>query len=659
MSKKNFKTDIYKIKQSNKTRDYISTENKKFSEKISKWVEDLQNQNKKTIAEIKDYFLKNDPQNINDKNNNIIATILNCKTDGKRIFFNNNLFLKRLHCYILGENLNSKCLTNDFLNLAVTYNKIVGNNEPIEVLLRNSFLMEAQITSENFKYEGEAYKGFIQDYDSRFSLICEQGYGKEKLIQLINEKPNEGTFYIEAQEYKYFGDLDACVIYPIELEEAEIVEKFENMKYIQTENNLLTNGQKTINYNANIYYVDKKVNGETFCPSFLIFDKEIKMNYFFDFEIDYNFLYEYIIGKNEMPMNLTYWDTLQYCFDFLTVVSLTAEDLDPATKKQYIDYAIKYYDLKPYISKWKDNQLLLDRIINDFFYSFLNNSEYLRFQHLSKRIKKYLAVLKRLKSDPSFTNIKAFFNSLPCATFIQNQLKEEVFNLIGDMDKVISAYLDGTRAATLPNEVRSLANKLQRLLPHGDMKESAFPMIIADGGITGKLVNYGDNRSDPLQIKINKNSRKIQRKKVEKKQAEEALLANIDDLDEQVDEYLKAYFDKKKNISKVKDDLDKDDFIDEVKRHMVKKKTFKKTIQTAAMKYNSKPINKNLSGNDELENIFLIYEDGVREALGLTSRKKIKKEAEKPKKVLRKKREREKEEEEEEEKDEEKAENNE
>ena len=202
MSKKNFKTDIYKIKQSNKTRDYISTENKKFSEKISKWVEDLQNQNKKTIAEIKDYFLKNDPQNINDKNNNIIATILNCKTDGKRIFFNNNLFLKRLHCYILGENLNSKCLTNDFLNLAVTYNKIVGNNEPIEVLLRNSFLMEAQITSENFKYEGEAYKGFIQDYDSRFSLICEQGYGKEKLIQLINEKPNEGTFYIEAQEYK-------------------------------------------------------------------------------------------------------------------------------------------------------------------------------------------------------------------------------------------------------------------------------------------------------------------------------------------------------------------------------------------------------------------------------------------------------------------------
>lgn len=540
---RNFRKSILNVKNNNKTGIYINSEYKKEIANVNKWLKEINDNNITSLTGVKDYFASLEGQGDNralKKYSGIVGAILSCKEfeEGQRIQFNSNLFQKKLNHFVLANNIKGKCLTNDYLYLQMISTSSALGNQTNQKLFRIAQLESALITSENFE-SNYAYKGYIQDYDPDFSAICKQGTSKGLIQAIVNNKQNEYKFLLSGYQYKSFGDDNIYVICQEELEDNDIISKFNKMKYIMNENNRLADGQKEINFNEGLYYIDKYVVAENFCPAFIVFDNEVTFKYLFCYQFDYNDLFDFL-EKNEWPDNLCYWDTINYCFDFLFVFSLTSK----RTKKDreiIQEWCLKYLSLKPFISKWKDNQILLSRIINDFMYGFLNDSSYSRFLHLEKRCEKYLAVLKKLKADGMQTEVTNFFSSLPFATFIKNQLKDNVFNLAKQIKDVASAFVTGTKTANIIEKVREVARNIKEILPENDLSTACFPMIFADGALLGDKIKRNDPKSDPVFIKIQKNSIQRSRERKREKNAVADAIKTVSELNENIDDFVEGY----------------------------------------------------------------------------------------------------------------------
>jgi hypothetical protein len=592
--KKDFRETLFDLKNNYKTGIVISQKQSDNARTIEEWYNKMAEKNLKTLKQIKDYFAEQKTKK-NERMSSIVSTILSCKQDGKHIEFNTNLFLKSLHHYILAEDVTSRCLTNDILNLCVTYNRVAALDDLDMELVQGSLLSQTQITSENFVQNTDAIKGYVQDYSRDFSCICANPDDFD-IDKAITDKPNSGGFVYNGIQYNYFGDPTYCIVYEEGTSNEQIRDKFVNAKFIRNQQNTLSIGQKQVSYNNKLYYINKDVNSETFCPSFLMFEKDIKMNYLFDFEIDYNDLYSLIEdrvskGKNAFPMNLCYWDTLNYCFEFLLVLSITSPNLNQDFKNQIGLWCRTYYNLRTYLSEWKENQLLLHRVVYDFMSAFLNNSEFNRFLNISKRINKYLTVLDTLKKHQSYGQITGFLDMLPFCTFMKNQMKDDVFLLAKRINEVIKNYTEGTKSNSIADDIRDVARNIQNLLPKDDMKKAAFPFIIAGGALTGNEIRINDPNSDPILINSKKNSIKINRKKKSEKKLIKTISTSVAETTTAIDEFLTDYVKIAIKDFKYKIDFDMRDFINDFYRFFKKTPTFD-IVTTAALKYKKEGVPK-------------------------------------------------------------------
>lgn len=585
--KQKFKNKIYKIKSKYKTGIYVNKTHNEIATEIKEWYDSLLKRNVKSLGEVKDYFASLKDKK-NERISKIINTILSCKDLGERIAFNNNLFLKRLRHYVYVGDIPSRCLTNDILNLCVTYNTVLNDDEFNLQLASMGSLALTQITSENFIEDTNAFKGYVQDYDGTFSCIF-SNKDSLNIDDIVAKKNRLNNFFYEGRQYNYFGDETYCVVYLEGMSDKEIIEKIEKAQFIQNKNNSLTTGERRIEYNNKLFYINKDVTSEDFCPSFIMFNKTVNMNYLFEFDLDYNELFTFIEdrlveGKNAYPLNLCYWDTINYCFEFLLIFHITSNKIKPEQKKIINEWCSEYFKLRTYISQWKDNQLLLHRVVYDFLYAFLNNSDFNRFLNISKRIKKYIAVYTELKKHVSYNQVLSFFSTIPFACFIKNQLVDKVFSLAEKINEVINNYING-RVANLVDTVREVARTIQGLLPRGDMKEAAFPFIVANGSLTGTDIKINDPNSDPIFINITKNGIRLSKlRKLEKNVLKDAS-DNFVEVNEAINDFIKEYTKKKIATYKYLKNWEMSDFIQDVRSSMNKDPQFEEIVRTTAISY--------------------------------------------------------------------------
>ena len=485
---------------------------------LTKWANEIASREDiKDLKGIQKYLAEE--KQINNKHDaQIVQTILECKQKDKLFMFKANTFKRYINLYLFSDEVVTKCLTNDYLNLAMIYSNIVEKFKEDIDDYDFSELVKVKIISENFKTTNNTDKGFIQDYDPQFSAICSSVASDETIRDLVENNVNKGEFDYGDDHYIYYGNQDICIIAHDGMNTDEIVNAYHNQEYMRLSNGEFMIGEDTIGPMGgdNAVFINKEITPERFCPCFWIADQRINFSFLFTFQWEYNRLFEAIDqpGKDlNIPRNICYWDSITECFYFLSVVGLTAQNLSNENKRRLTDLASDYFANKQIIGYWKRNQLLFQRICNDFLNCFIYDSDLSRFINLYKKAQHYVDTLNFLTKDNSYNEVLNFFRRVSFAQMIIRQLKDDMYALAKRLVAVLKKYIDATDPRGTVKEIRSVAQEIYNVLPNNNMKDVAFPFICAKGGLLGKLDKYDDEKTDPVLYKAIRNNVRMKKKK--------------------------------------------------------------------------------------------------------------------------------------------------
>ena len=548
---KKFATKFLKVRQKKPELNATKILRSNRIANVTKWSNDLISRKITDLKAIQEYFSKLDKQPTGQEEK-IVQTILNCKFKEGIFIFKANMFSKPLHSYLFSDSVYTKCLTNDCLNLAMIYNGILQHFDMDPTDYDMCDVESVKIVSENFRLDADTRKGLIQDYSPDFAAICSEVAGAEMINQILADKPqNPSSFNYKGKRYVYYGNEDVCIINEANMSELEIRNKLDNQKYVESSNGELSEGEYIIKPTNDIKYINKEVKMENFCPSYWLSNKRIKFSFYFTFAWDYNYLFKVIEEsqvKNEgllFPANLCYWDSINECFRFLAVLALTSPVLSQDNKDKIINWVNGYLDNKQAISYWKKNQLLFQRCCNDFLNCFLYDSEYSRFNNLYNKLALYNKTLSFLEKHETATDVKNLFQNIPFAPMINQQFKSQVTELAKRMQSTVKNYLEGTNPNLIVNQIKSVAQAIYDLLPSTvEGKVAAFPFICAKGGLCGELIEHNVPGKDPVLYLAQKNFDKQSKKRNKEKKESEKIIKVMEDMDDNMNTYLKLYIQK-------------------------------------------------------------------------------------------------------------------
>ena len=454
----------------------------------------------------------------------IVTAIMKCKYNNKKIIFDTSLFNNKLKFYVAGTSYQTKVVTNDQLYLAMLYNRIIDASGEADPFQTYYTINSVKITSDNFKEFSDRYTGYIQDYDPFFSCITVEGTNRSWIAGILENKTNEVQFIYKNQNYKGWGNDDIALVAPTDMQQEDIFNAYDNMKYLKDKKGVLALGIKRLKYTDNVVFFDKVIKPDNFCPAFWTTGTPIIINYLFELEMDYNDLFDILreMNKNNTEQftfteNLCYWDTLDDCMYFLGVFALTALELPQKPRNALAAICEEYVHLRKDINKVKENQMLLQRILQDFLNCFINDSEYIRFVNLYVKAEKCL----NIKKEGYNIDVLNFLNKLPFIGMIKNQLKTDALNLIDEVYNVLGNYINGTNPSQIEPEVRNLATKITSYLPKSSLKDVAFPFIAAPGGLLGTAFDDDNQPVGIIERKVRQRN-----KKMKEKQAEDDRLIN-------------------------------------------------------------------------------------------------------------------------------------
>lgn len=526
---------------------------RKFSRDIERLLNEVMDQNATSLESIKKILSTEGVKDL-DRKTNIINAIVNSRKEGYNLAFNDNIFKRNLHTYIVGKPVKTKCLTNDSLNLLATCSLILeARKQNFTNQLSRCTLKSVKIVSDNFWLNQPAFKGYIQDYDPKFSAVCSQHFAKSTAMSTIYSDASNPELFKQFVSnnvtYKYFGTVDFAVVAPFEMSSKDISAKFEEMKYFYSDKSGFAVGEKKVLYN-DLMYIDIKLTPDSFCPSFWATDEPINVNFLFDFEYDYNDLFEKISEKakrgfTDLPENLCYWDTITQAFDFLAILALTCVNLPTETRKEWAKWVDTFIYLKTYIKKWRDNQMLLQRAITDFLEAITNKSEIIRFVHIFERVHKYNLVYGILIDDASaYKQMYDFLQSLPFCKMIKNQLNPKLRNLSTQMAVTLHRLITGSKPDGVAEEIKGLYTSIVALLPNANASDpigfeyALFPIITPPAGIMGQGLKFGTLN---MQIKQLTDSVVKRRNKMRDKKKETGI--TFFTASAAIQDYLKDYWD--------------------------------------------------------------------------------------------------------------------
>jgi len=495
----------------------------------------------------------NGKENRLEKASEIVRAIIQCREKGKRLILNNDLFKRKLQVHVLGSKLKTKCISNDYLYLLMTCSQILNTLNSSSELLSKCTLKSVKLTSANFRSNMDTIKGYIQDYDPRFSITCVKDTASETIASIIQNNLNYGTFTYNDNDFKYYGNSNICIVALNEVNQEGIVKTFEDTKYFIGDNKF-NEGEKKVPLNDSVHFFDMNILPEDFCPSYWISpSKEIEINFYYTLEYDYTSLFETLDKKDNIkfPADLCYWDTITQFFDFIGVLALTSKNLIQQNKEFLASLVDEYFALKPYIRKWKENQLLLQRICHDFCSFFLSNSELIRFQRLYEKSSKYRKTYKSLINNTTlYQAMLALFKKIPCAEMINKQLNDNIYELGKRIRDLLGPFVKGKRSLNFGVDVRKLLSDIQALLPTAT-DNYTFPFIIAEGSLNGSEIEV-----DVVQGLISNIEQKQNNEKEKLAALEQSFNISFNDMLSQTRDYIKAYIKEKTKDLKIPDYMD-------------------------------------------------------------------------------------------------------
>ena len=512
---------------------------------LTRVANELRKRDNLTLDDIKD-AIKNNPK-LRQTDAKIIDTVLKCKMKEDKILMKDDTFTKTLTFYIVGQDIKTKYLTNDYLYLQMIANRFIFSNPENSVilsqLLRGSGLQSVTIISRNFTLNEDTAKGLIQDYDGAFSLICSQETkDSEAIDDIINNKPNLSSFDLGGQTYEYYGDEDACIIQVAGTKDSEVKERVSQMRFVHNQNSVFVKGEKKVTADGKTKFISKKVYPEVFCPSFWAAPEPIDCDFLFEFTLDYNVLFEYLEAKKgnqlAIPLNICYWDNIKYFFDFLGVFYLTARGLEEDQLKIIENYITSFKSIRDFCTAWKSQALNMERVFQDFINAFLNNSSFPRFTFLyEKAITVYKSIIELMKK-PEYNNFCKVLENFKNFCYINNQLLriKELVALLSSIAICLRKYCEGSNPDTLWRDITAIANKILLYLPNNvDERNALFPFICAEGGF-----NDGVSGSEGNAVAINL-TRNL-RKRIKEKEQKKKVLKSVVNVTSTILKDLKTYF---------------------------------------------------------------------------------------------------------------------
>lgn len=478
----------------------------------------------------------------------IIDTILKCKTKEGRILLKDDTFAKQLSFYVLGNDVSTKYLTNDYLYLNMIASKFVfpvqENPNNLSLLLGGAILLNVTIVSQNFSVNSETAKGLIQDYDGNFSLICskETQDDNDLIEDIITNRPNFSTFYLDGSTYEYYGTEEACIIQVSGTSPETVRERVNNMKFVHNENSVFVNGEKKVTADGKMKFINKKVFPESFCPSFWASPEPIKCDFLFEFALDYNVLFEYLERTKGdeliLPRNICYWDNIKYFFDFLGVFYLTARDISESESIDIGTYIFGFKTIKDFCVAWKSQALNVQRVFQDFVNAFLNNSSFARFTFIYEKALIVNKSITELMKKREYNNFCSFLKKFKTLYYINNQLQRmpEIVAILSSVINCLRKYCEGSNPDTLWREIVAVANKILSYLPNNILESDAlFPFICSTGGFHD---NISGNKENNALLSVRRNVRK----KIREKEQNKLIIKSISDTSKSVNKDLKQYF---------------------------------------------------------------------------------------------------------------------
>lgn len=505
--------------------------------RIATVVKELVKRKVKDIPEIQKYFTEN-YQTIGNESAKFYKTIVNTKVMNNNIKISDTLTNQPLYDYICGVNFTTTCISNDILYSVYLLERIKDlKDEFIDNKFEvNGIIDQITFCSLPFLCNGDIKKGYYQDYNGNFAAIGLDG--PEDFLQKVQAKENELLsidFEYNSTQYSSKYSDGYVVIYPKSMNGDQIKAIFNKMKILSTKNKISLN-EKSISVSNKVRYIDCTTKTQDFCPAFLKIPNEVKFSILFRIKYDYNKLYDDIQKKCQannrlvFPENLFYWDTLHQSMDFICILALTSSVIDDGNKTNLAQIYDKYIDLKEVLDLWKQNQLLYQRTLKEFYVSFNNILNYDKLMSLRDKIRDYIDVRDSLKKDETYPEVKDFIRMCQVFGFckcVNIQMDDKVFSVADEMYAILNR-LNESDTVNLVNDLKRVGFAIYNLTYLSDDQKSmqAFPFILSPGGFLGNVVT--DINEDPLTEIINNLQARLAKKDDNERTIEEKIdyLAN-------------------------------------------------------------------------------------------------------------------------------------
>ena len=523
-----------------------------------------------------------------------------------KLHFSDSMLNSNIYFRAFAGNFVTTTITNDLLYLYLLYSRILkgasnkdDENGLVKMLLQSD-IENVMISTKPFILEQENItKGYYQDFSANIAVIGMNGLTENEKNSIINSN-KKYEFNIKGVKYIAEGTSDACVIYD-EKYTAGVDKAVKDVKTISEFGNFEL-GPKTIEVKTKyVRYVNATLKPEVFCPAFLKLNDAESFCVLLKMKIDLNAFYDciedHLKKKKELFINgsFSYWDSFESYFEFMFVFLLTSPTLNSKgneEKKETLKkYIIQYIDLKPILLAWKQNQLSLQKICQDYYNSFLGKIRYDKIRSLYKRINSYIDMRNKLLSE-SFAEVKNFIDTCPFfSPNIRNQLMDSGLSLGDDLYSAIVSMHE--------NNPDQLVQKLRRAgvliyesgyYPKMDDKDKGsnrllFPFVLSEGAFLGNLYE-GYQAENPIEVNASRLAKNIIERNLKYEEMTDKIYEAVQDNEERLEYIIRENV--KNAVGNVQEDVISD-LVDKVKDKMSKNE--KDKINKFLIKNRDKNIN--------------------------------------------------------------------
>lgn len=470
---------------------------------IQKITNDLIKKKINTAEGVRNYLVEKRIK-VSDKQKRLYEYIASSKIINGNITLSDTLTNRPIYIYHYMYNFNTRTFTNDSLYIATLVYKQAGyESEMMKTIINKCVEVDyIQIVSNSFECDGNIAKGYYQDYSGNFAAIGLSIANAEIQNKILDLKEKIFTFNYLNSNYIACGNGDSCIVV-LASEKDKIRQYYNNMKIIHTTGKVELN-EKTYDMHKKIKYIDSKLKPDSFCPAYMILPKAVKCSMMVKFKYDYNKLLQTLDELYEQsnkeslvtPANMVYWDDINEAFDFLGIYGLTSRKLTDQHKIAVTNFYDEYLKYKPVIMLWKENQLLSQRILIEFYNSFSSKIQFDKLNHLLEKTELYIKNRKTLELDETYNAIKDLFNRLNVASsFINNQFRNEYLLIFQKIQKLVYTLVnEWFEPGKLTNELFKLGMAIFDLTALGRSKDKVvyIPYLLSPGAFFGDVTSQSD-----------------------------------------------------------------------------------------------------------------------------------------------------------------------